>query len=101
MLLPAHARAGRGLSVAQPDYNWVIQQIALFIFTLVMVLLYNPTATCQMGFPFHKRTADMRDEADPELQVRRCCFGWLLFGHSSAGGCVLVSEAWDVLRLCA
>ena len=35
----------------------------------VMQLLYNPTATCQMGFPFHKRTSDMRDEADPELAV--------------------------------
>ncbi len=22
-----------------------------------------------MGFPFHKRTSDMRDEEDPELQV--------------------------------
>ena len=32
-------------------------------------MLYNPKGVCQQGFPFHKRTSDMRDENDPELQV--------------------------------
>jgi len=63
------AHTGQGLSVAEPDYNWIVRQLCLYILLLIMILLYNPTAICQLGFPFHKRTSDMRDEADPELIV--------------------------------
>ena len=81
--------------MSEPDYYWLVEQVVNNFFVIIILLLYNPNAKLQMGFPFHKRTSDMRDEADPELQVwmdgcidrmDACMDGWVeMNSHAKYG----------------